>query len=50
MKKQNLNFKVTRDFFIEIKYYSIQNNFKNKGFGNKGFRTYVDSKALTLKP
>ena len=45
MKKQNLNFKVTRDFFIEIKYYSIQNNFKNKGF-----RTYVDSKALTLKP
>ena len=28
MKKQNLNFEVARDFFIEMKYYTSQNDLK----------------------
>ena len=28
MKEQDLDFKVTQDFFIEMKYYTIQNYLK----------------------
>ena len=28
MKKQNLDFELARVFFIEMKYYTIQNNLK----------------------
>ena len=28
MKEQNLDFKVARDFFIEMKYYRVQNYLK----------------------
>ena len=30
MKKQNLDFEFPRDFFIEMKYYKIQNYLKKK--------------------
>ena len=35
MKELNLDFKVTRDFFIEMKYYKIQNypkRYRHAGF------------------
>ena len=28
MKEQNLDFEIARDFFIEMKYYAIQNHLK----------------------
>ena len=48
MKKQNLYFKVARDFFIETKYYAIQNYLK-KNIGMLDFVILDLDIALNIK-